>query len=82
MLLDQVLQENPEAYALQADKANVLSLLGRNDEAGRIYDQLLVEHPDDTGLLLDIANLALFLASEESQFITGQVIFCEGGMKM
>jgi tetratricopeptide (TPR) repeat protein len=58
VLLDQVLEENPEAYALQADKANVLSLLGRNDEASRIYDQLLVEHPDDTGLLLDIANLA------------------------
>ena len=34
------------------------------------------------GSPLDIANLALFLASDESQFITGQVIFCEGGMKM
>ena len=30
----------------------------------------------------DIANLALFLASEESSFITGQIIFCDGGMKM
>lgn len=30
----------------------------------------------------DIANLALFLASEESQFITGQIMFCDGGMKM
>lgn len=30
----------------------------------------------------DIANLALFLACEESQFITGQIIFCDGGMKM
>jgi NAD(P)-dependent dehydrogenase (short-subunit alcohol dehydrogenase family) len=30
----------------------------------------------------DIANLALFLASEESSFITGQVMFCDGGMKM
>jgi len=30
----------------------------------------------------DVANLALFLASEESSFITGQVIFCDGGMKM
>ncbi len=27
----------------------------------------------------DIANLALFLASDESSFITGQVIACEGG---
>ncbi len=30
----------------------------------------------------DIANLALFLASDESSFITGQLIFCEGGMKI
>ncbi len=34
------------------------------------------------GSPLDIANLALFLASEESSFITGQIIFCDGGMKM
>jgi len=34
------------------------------------------------GSPLDIANLALFLASDESSFITGQVIFCDGGMKM
>lgn len=30
----------------------------------------------------DVANLALFLASEESSFITGQVIFCDGGLKI
>ncbi len=30
----------------------------------------------------DIANLALFLASEESSFITGQVIHCDGGFLM
>jgi NAD(P)-dependent dehydrogenase (short-subunit alcohol dehydrogenase family) len=29
----------------------------------------------------DVANLALFLASDESSFITGQVIFCDGGLK-
>ena len=34
------------------------------------------------GLPQDIANLALFLASDESSFITGQVIFCDGGMKI
>ncbi len=34
------------------------------------------------GSPLDIANLALFLASEESSFITGQLIHCDGGMIM
>ena len=31
------------------------------------------------GTVDDIANLALFLASEESSFITGQIIACDGG---
>ncbi len=30
----------------------------------------------------DIANLALFLASEQSNYITGQVIHVDGGMAM
>jgi len=34
------------------------------------------------GLPKDIAHLALFLASEESSFITGQLIHCDGGMIM
>jgi 3-oxoacyl-[acyl-carrier protein] reductase len=34
------------------------------------------------GSPLDVANLALFLASDESSFITGQIIFCDGGMKI
>ena len=28
----------------------------------------------------DVANVALFLASDESSYITGQVIYCDGGM--
>ncbi len=59
ILLDRVLAENTEAYDLQLNKANVLAALGRNDEAGQIFDTLLSEHGDDTGLLVDIANLAL-----------------------
>ena len=31
------------------------------------------------GLPMDIANLAVFLASDESSFITGQCIVCDGG---
>jgi NAD(P)-dependent dehydrogenase (short-subunit alcohol dehydrogenase family) len=30
----------------------------------------------------DVANLALFLASDESSFITGQLIHCDGGLIM
>jgi len=33
------------------------------------------------GTVEDVANLALFLASEESSFITGQIIACDGGRK-
>jgi tetratricopeptide (TPR) repeat protein len=58
-LLDQVLAKHPEAYELQLNKANVLAALGRNDEAKLIFDTLLAEHGDDTGLLIDIANLAI-----------------------
>ncbi len=58
-LLDQVLKAKPEAYELRANKANVLAALDRNAEAGRIYEELLAEHGDDTALLMDIASLAL-----------------------
>jgi tetratricopeptide (TPR) repeat protein len=59
VLLDQVLAQNPEAYELQLNKANVLAALGRNEEAKVIFDTLLAEHGDDAGLLIDIANLAI-----------------------
>ncbi len=58
-MLDRVLEENPAAYDLQLNKANVLAALGQNDEAGNIFKTLLAEHGDDTGLLVDIANLAI-----------------------
>ncbi len=59
VLLEQVLAVNPAAYNLQLNQANVLAALERNDEAGAIFDKLLAEHGDDTGLLTDIANLAI-----------------------
>ena len=34
------------------------------------------------GLVSDIANVAAFLASEDSDYITGQVIHVDGGMAM
>ncbi len=36
----------------------------------------------DMGRPEDIANCALFLASDEARYITGQVLVCDGGMSM
>ncbi|MBQ2813758.1 MAG: 3-oxoacyl-[Akkermansia sp.] len=36
----------------------------------------------DLGKPEDIANCALFLASDEARYITGQVLVCDGGMTM
>jgi tetratricopeptide (TPR) repeat protein len=58
-LLDLALEENPDAYALLADKASVLRDLGRADEADLIYNDLVKEHGDDPALLIDVANLAI-----------------------
>lgn len=57
-MLDQVLAANPTAYELQLDKAYVLATLGRNDEAGKIYNDLLAAHAEDTDLLIQVASLA------------------------
>ena len=59
VLLDQSLAAYPDAYTLNLDKANVLDELDRDDEAKAIYEKLLDEHGDDTGLLLDIASLSV-----------------------
>lgn len=56
-LLDQVLETHPEAYGLQADKAYVLTMLDRVDEADTLYQELLRHRADDADLLLDVISL-------------------------
>ena len=58
VLLDEVLAKDASAYEVLADKANVLGKVGRAAEANDIYENLLKEHPEDAGLLIDIASLA------------------------
>jgi 3-oxoacyl-[acyl-carrier protein] reductase len=49
----------------------------------KIKENILSDIPLGTlGQVEDIANLAYFLASDESKYITGQVIAVDGGMSM
>ena len=48
-----------------------------------VQNQILSQIPmGEMGLPEDIANTALFLASDLSKYITGQVITVDGGMVM
>lgn len=48
-----------------------------------LKDKILEKIPlGEQGTVDDIASLAAFLASDESRYITGQVIACDGGMTM
>lgn len=56
----------------------------QTDMLNDVNDEIINSLKDDTPLMrigtpLDIANLALFLASDESNFITGQIISSNGG---
>ena len=49
----------------------------------KIRERILQDIPLGTlGQVEDVANLALFLGSDESSYITGQVIAVDGGMSM
>jgi len=56
--------------AIQRVAAGSIELAGRHTVLNRLCQ------PED------IANLACFLASDESSFITGQIITCDGGLTM
>ena len=60
---------------IDTDMTKVLS----EDQKKNIMSQVPLKR---LGQADDIANLALFLASEQSNYITGQVIHVDGGMAM
>ena len=74
-------------YAAQGVRANaicpgvvlserIVKRLGPNAERAALGDR----HPFAVGQPVDIANVALFLASDESRMVTGAVIPAEGGL--
>ena len=60
---------------IDTDMTKVLS----EDQKKNILSQVPLKRFGDAQ---DIANLALFLASDQSNYITGQVINVDGGMAM
>lgn len=60
---------------IDTDMTKVLS----EDQKKNILSQVPLKR---LGLVSDIANVATFLASEDSDYITGQVIHVDGGMAM
>ncbi len=62
----------------------ILTAMGRTRRTPAEFDAFVENRKDVTvlgrvGSVEDIAELALFLALDESSFITGQVISCDGG---
>ena len=53
---------------------------GRYDEASHPLSVASALRPDDPAIKNDIANLALWLVSEEASFATGQLFVHDGGL--
>jgi NAD(P)-dependent dehydrogenase (short-subunit alcohol dehydrogenase family) len=60
--------------------AGIAGATGQDPEAVRQARDARVPLGGRMGDAWDTANAALFLASDEARFITGQVLFVDGGM--
>lgn len=54
-------------------------VMPKSDEFGFSRTSTLLEHSPELGMPEDIANAALFLASDESHFVNGVILTCDGG---
>ena len=62
--------------------AGIAGATGQDPGAVRAARNARVPLGGEMGTAWDTANAALFLASEEARFITGQVLFVDGGMSI
>jgi NAD(P)-dependent dehydrogenase (short-subunit alcohol dehydrogenase family) len=60
--------------------AGIAGATGQDPEAVRAARNARVPLGGQMGTAWDTANAALFLASDDARFITGQVLFVDGGM--
>ena len=54
-------------------------VMPKANEFGFERTSSLLAHSPEMGMPEDIANAALFLASDESHFVNGTIITCDGG---
>ena len=59
--LDRAITYNPRDFVAWANKASILNMAGRRQEAGQTCDQVLALHPDNTGALHIIGSLLMGL---------------------
>ena len=82
--MDPILDEKdpiPGSYHFEVCSAGLERALKRPkaNEFGFERTSSLLAHSPEMGMPEDIANAALFLASDESHFINGTIITCDGG---
>ncbi len=55
------------------------TFLNTVEDRQKVTDELMNDHPLGFGETVDIANAALFLASDESKYVTGAILSVDGG---
>ena len=73
--------------AVTPDEHEALLRLGRLRDSGALTEEEFEEQINNIGLRRagkpeDVANCALYLASDLASYVTGQVIGVDGGMKV